>query len=142
MRQILLGQGPDGRSTIVSEVAIGEIPSGPSYNMMTLWETTEVPPQVPDITRPSPYQYELDMAPGTVRWWHISYGPGFEADYHSTNTVDILVLLKGQVELRVQNGSVDLEEGDCVVNPGVVHGWRAGPEGCILSGMVIGLDRP
>jgi hypothetical protein len=48
-----------------------------------------------------------------------SRGPGM----HRTRTVDYIVLLKGQVTLLLDDGEVDLEPFNAVVQRGTNHGW-------------------
>lgn len=46
-------------------------------------------------------------------------GPGM----HRTRTLDYIVLLKGQITLLLDDGEVDLEPFDVVVQRGTNHGW-------------------
>ena len=48
------------------------------------------------------------------------------------------MILGGQVELILDDGPHALQTLDCVVMTGVDHAWRAGPEGCVISGAAIG----
>ena len=48
-----------------------------------------------------------------------SRGPGM----HRTRTLDYIVLLKGQITLLLDEGDVDLEPFDVVVQRGTNHGW-------------------
>jgi mannose-6-phosphate isomerase-like protein (cupin superfamily) len=50
---------------------------------------------------------------------------GVAADgFHRTATVDYVVVLDGPVELVLDEGSVTVEPGDCVVQRGTNHAWR------------------
>jgi mannose-6-phosphate isomerase-like protein (cupin superfamily) len=44
--------------------------------------------------------------------------------FHRTATVDYVYVLDGPVELVLDEGSVVLEPGDCVVQRGTNHAWR------------------
>jgi len=50
---------------------------------------------------------------------------GMEADgFHTTQTVDYVMVLDGEVALELDTGEVTLRPGDCVVQRGTRHAWR------------------
>jgi mannose-6-phosphate isomerase-like protein (cupin superfamily) len=44
--------------------------------------------------------------------------------FHRTQTVDHVLVLDGPVELVLDEGSVVIEPGDCVIQRGTNHAWR------------------
>jgi len=85
---------------------------------------------------------DLGVPAGAIRWTMIEYLPGAAFSMHHTDTVDLDVVLSGSVELILDDGEHPLVSGDSVVVTGVDHAWRAGPEGCRLSIMTIGVSPP
>jgi quercetin dioxygenase-like cupin family protein len=85
---------------------------------------------------------DLGVPAGALRWTVIEYAPGAEFSMHHTDTVDFDVVLSGSVELILDDGEHPLVADDSVVVMGVDHAWRAGPEGCRLSVMTIGVPPP
>jgi mannose-6-phosphate isomerase-like protein (cupin superfamily) len=74
------------------------------------WRVFEVPPDA--VLRP-----RLAAAAATI--------PGMEADgFHTTQTIDYVMVLDGQIVLEVDTGEVTLAPGDCVVQRGTRHAWR------------------
>jgi quercetin dioxygenase-like cupin family protein len=57
---------------------------------------------------------EFPSAPGKL------FGPAM----HSTNTIDYLVVVKGEVVLVTESGETTCRTGDMIVDRGVMHGWR------------------
>jgi quercetin dioxygenase-like cupin family protein len=54
-------------------------------------------------------------------------------------------VVAGDVELGLEDGSVHLHAGDAVVVNGVEHSWLAGPDGCLIATVMVGLrdaERP
>lgn len=50
---------------------------------------------------------------------------GIEADgFHTTDTIDYVMVLDGEVSLELDDGEVLLKPGDCVVQRGTRHAWR------------------
>jgi quercetin dioxygenase-like cupin family protein len=48
-------------------------------------------------------------------------------------------VVAGDVELGLEDGSVRLSVGDSVVVNGVEHSWLAGPNGCVIATVMVGL---
>jgi quercetin dioxygenase-like cupin family protein len=84
-------------------------------------------------------EYGIRCPQGTVFWSVFAQSPGETFDMHYTDTLDFDVLLSGSTTLRLERGEVDLNAGDCVLIEGVPHAWSAGPEGCGLSSLVLGV---
>ena len=50
---------------------------------------------------------------------------GIEADgFHTTQTIDYVMVLEGEVSLELDTGEVTLGPGDCVVQRGTRHAWK------------------
>jgi len=76
----------------------------------TAWRVFEVPPD--DVMRAA-----MASAAGTME--------GIEADgFHTTETIDYVMVLEGEVALELDTGEVTLGPGDCVVQRGTRHAWR------------------
>jgi quercetin dioxygenase-like cupin family protein len=85
---------------------------------------------------------DLVVPPRSMRWTVIEYAPSAGFSMHHTDTVDFDVVLAGSVELILDDGAHLLTVGDSAVVTGVDHAWRAGPEGCRLNIMTIGVSPP
>jgi mannose-6-phosphate isomerase-like protein (cupin superfamily) len=76
----------------------------------TAWRVFEVPPDA--VMRSA-----MADAVGTME--------GIEADgFHTTSTIDYVMVLDGEITLEVDAGEVTLHPGDCVVQRGTRHAWR------------------
>ncbi len=57
---------------------------------------------------------------------------------HKTETIDHIILLKGNVTLLVDNDEVDLEPNDVVIQRGTNHAWvNKGSEPALLIAVLI-----
>jgi quercetin dioxygenase-like cupin family protein len=59
---------------------------------------------------------------------------------HRTDTIDYDTVLRGEIVLVLDDEEVVLQPNDCVMLPGVVHGWRCGPDGATISVVQFGID--
>jgi mannose-6-phosphate isomerase-like protein (cupin superfamily) len=69
----------------------------------------------------------VDLPPDKVTREHLATQPvpGMEKDgFHQTPTIDFVMILDGDLTLELDDGSVELHAGDCVVQQGTRHAWR------------------
>jgi hypothetical protein len=112
------------RRTILSEIEAGES-AGATAELWTLRLTPDgVQQEDPADYQDAPGASSLDCPPGVIRWCVTRFGPGYESKMHTTHTIDLDVVLDGELELVLDDGSVVLGPGDGVVVPGVRHAWR------------------
>jgi mannose-6-phosphate isomerase-like protein (cupin superfamily) len=53
-----------------------------------------------------------------------TWQPGAGFDMHATKSLDIGVILSGEIELILETETTVLKAGDCFVQRGTEHGWR------------------
>ena len=160
MRRVVTGLGDDGRSKgcLDGHAPVAFVPvrarrgrwtgsraaeSSPipgSSVVNELWALTGEPSVTTDDPTLGLEAFSVDVPPGETRWIITQMGPGLNrADGHSTPTIDYGLVVAGDVELGLEDGSVHLHVGDSVVVNGVQHSWLAGPDGCLIATVLVGL---
>jgi len=84
-------------------------------------------------------QPAFDPAPGHTKWIVTEMGPDLEVPMHDTPTIDYGLVVSGEVLMGLDVGEVRLGAGDAVMVDGVRHSWRAGPQGCMIATVLVGL---
>jgi quercetin dioxygenase-like cupin family protein len=143
MRLVVVGEGEDGRSTVVE---VKELFEGDSPGSEVLWATHESPPEIP-VPRRNPKVDGVEVRsagtePGGSRWFLVSRPPGGESGMHRGDAINYVATLAGGMTLELEDGEITLGPGDAVVVPGVAHNWRYGSEGCIYTVVLLGLAPP
>ncbi len=61
---------------------------------------------------------------------------------HRTPTIDVIVIISGEVDLVLDGGEeVHLLPGDSVIQRGTKHAWRnTGPEPCVVVAFMVGAE--
>jgi quercetin dioxygenase-like cupin family protein len=159
MRRVVIGTTEDGRSTVVSDgrpkTAL-HVPPGEAPAVLTdgwtggelrdgeavvhqLWsfDATPTPPRVGDTASAD---VVFDAPVGATKWIITEMGPNLEAPLHKTATVDYAVVVSGDVRIGLETGSVDVAAGDVVLVGGAQHSWHAGPNGCVIATVLVGLS--
>jgi mannose-6-phosphate isomerase-like protein (cupin superfamily) len=69
---------------------------------------------------------------------------GIESDgFHTTQTVDYVMVLDGEVSLELDTGEVLLKPGDCIVQRGTRHAWRNRSDGPVkMMAVMISTRQP
>jgi len=138
MQHVVTGLGPDGRSTVLERRDLSS-PPGERVVVETVWSTQQLPPGVPQPLHTQGEPADIGVPQVGSSWLIVKWPPGADAYLHRSDTLDYDCVLSGQVTLVLEDGEVELHAGDSVVIPGVLHGWRAGPDGAVSSAIVLGL---
>jgi hypothetical protein len=136
-RRIITGLREDGSSefTVCEEVEAEHVWYG-GLELFRMWKG-ELPFELPlgaaPTTRHAP-------AVGDVQVTLVRYFPGQSPDlpfsqYHWHDTVDIQIVISGEIVQRLDDGSeVILRPGDVAVQTGTAHAWEArGPDGALVA---------
>ena len=131
MRVVLTGLDASGRSCIVRDEQI-ETSAAPLHTLFELPAGASSPaPGLGELL-------DLRLPAGSCRWLLVNWAPGDQFQLHHTDTVDLHLVLAGSAELSLDDDSHRIERGDAAVITGVDHGWLAGPDGCVISLLLIG----
>jgi quercetin dioxygenase-like cupin family protein len=66
------------------------------------------------------------------------YEPGLEFPMHATRSLDVVFVLAGALELRVEAGATIVRAGDVVIQRGTMHSWKVvGDEPAVIAGVLI-----
>ncbi|HEY97556.1 MAG TPA: cupin domain-containing protein [Dehalococcoidia bacterium] len=164
MRRVVTGHR-NGKSVIVDNVEIagrGQFGS----EMIGVWETDVIPTipleernykKQPDFHFPKPGETYINIwsCPPDKEFLEKTSKNGvdvverhrrqFGDDWpmHTTDTVDIDIILSGELWMELDDGlEVHLEPGDCVVQNGTRHAWHNhGTDTCIMASFLIGAKR-
>lgn len=130
-RRVVTGLDQDGRSCVVID---GPIPEFGTASAAYAWRTGSVPADNSG-RQDAAVPYEIaHLHSGGSGFAICQFPPGTEAYMHATDTIDYLVVLKGQVTLVLETGEATVGPGDFVVDRGVMHGWRnAFDEPCVCA---------
>lgn len=121
-RRVVTGLNAAGKSCVVID---GPVPRyGAVANL--IWRTAAVPAEnAGDADMALPYATDLLHDGGSnFILTELPPGMGGAAFLHATDTTDYLVMIAGEVVLVLETGEITLRAGDCIVDRGVVHGWR------------------
>ena len=167
VRRVLTGHDAEGRSTIIADGQapnVKEMASMPGLALTDLWETTGAPADNDDhkdaASRPVRLEppkngtlFRIVEFPPDSQWRdradareafksiaaaHAPDKKSADPMMHRTNTVDYIVVLKGEIHAIMEKGETLLRAGDVLVQRGTNHSWSVrGNEPCIIGVVLV-----
>jgi mannose-6-phosphate isomerase-like protein (cupin superfamily) len=167
VRRVVTGHDEQGRSIVLSDgpaTSVSEMASMPGLALTDLWETAGSPARndgrddavarpVRLSPPPSGTIFRIVEFPPDTMWRDIadagtaftSIGAAQAHDSHSsdpmrhrTDTVDYIIILRGEIYALLDDEEVLLRAGDCLVQRGTMHSWSVkADEPCILAAILV-----
>jgi len=125
VQRVVTGHDANGRAVFKSEdvTPTRMIPSGDA-SFLLLWTTPTVPADNNDETDGRLRDAGLTLNQGSVIRI-VDMLPGKESPMHRTNSIDYGIVLKGEIELELDDGARrTVREGGVIVQRGTTHLWR------------------
>lgn len=122
VRRVVTGLDAQGRSCILLDGPAPQ-PGGTAINMV--WRTDAIPADNSgraDIDD-TPFGFELMHAGGSL-CTVLDYPPGMTTFMHATDTLDYIVVIRGEVTIVTETGEAKCRPGDIIVDRGILHAWR------------------
>lgn len=161
MKRVVTGLDDDGNSVLTAVDEPGTVVRfGPGFEVHEIWRVDEPPASPGDGYDPPAYSFEPErgavfrvvvIPPDEAVWESLERGDrwgrnspyratGDDYGLHGTDTLDLVTVVSGLVDLRMPDGTQErLEPGDVVVQRGAVHAWRnPGPDPLVLHVVMLG----
>lgn len=125
VQRIVTGHDAQGRAVFKSEdeTPARMIPSGDAAFLL-VWTTAAVPADNNDETDGRERDAGLTLNQGSVIRI-VDMLPGKESPMHRTNSIDYGIVLKGEIEIELDDGAVKtVREGGIIIQRGTNHLWR------------------
>ncbi|MFK4872539.1 cupin domain-containing protein [Novosphingobium sp. ZW T3_23] len=125
VHRLVTGHDAAGKAVFRSEDAtVPQMIPGGDAAFLTVWTTATVPADNNDETDGRSRPTGLTLEGGSVIRV-VDMMPGCESPMHRTNSIDYGIVLKGEIELEVDDGERrTISEGGIVVQRGTNHLWR------------------
>jgi quercetin dioxygenase-like cupin family protein len=125
VQRVVTGHDAQGRAVFKSEDVTPAklIPSGDA-SFLLIWTTETVPADNNDETDGRLRDAGLTLNQGSVIRI-VDMLPGKESPMHRTNSIDYGIILKGEIELELEDGAKrTVREGGIIIQRGTNHLWR------------------
>ena len=126
-RRVLVGEDAQGRSTVVTDandMALAHPPTG--VEIQEIWWQARIPAQVDDAgARTGRIGPAAPPSGAVVRMLTVPPSPAdWTVDLHFDNSMHVITMIAGRLDVVLEVGEVTLEHGDTIVLPASVHDLR------------------
>jgi hypothetical protein len=165
-RLIVTGVDDEGRSVFVSDALTSDRLVTDGYTRNLLWQALEVPTPVTAesgpgdaaVIPPPPAGYDylvVSFAPDSSWDYEAGYArilaesgaadsvnPADPPGMHTTDTIDIVTVISGEIYLLVEGGEKLLRRGDTIVQRGTKHAWQnRSHQPCVITALHVSATR-
>jgi hypothetical protein len=164
-RRVVTGVTKDGRSTIVSDEYSTDRFVGDAYAVNMIWQVVSLPTTVdtenavakidfrpPEhgltvVTTTFPPDSSYDYKAGyekSLKDWGANHRPqpGDNPAMHTTDSIDIVTVIKGELWAILEDAQTLLKPGDVLIQRGTKHAWEnRSSEDCTISAVLINATR-
>lgn len=143
MKRVVCGRGADLDTVLLCDEPQPNHHTGGTL-VTDVWTLASRHLDTEDLTATTPL--ELALGSEEARFRIVSMPPTppetFGTRMHRTRTIDLAVVLSGEMDLAMEDGSeTHLTPGDCIVQIAGVHEWRnRGSSPCVLAFVVLGVE--
>jgi quercetin dioxygenase-like cupin family protein len=141
VRRIVTGTNDEGKSIILMDAdATNHKELMPGVRLTDIWTTESAPADNTGNEDMGERDFLFPPQSGTMfRYMEIDPGHGVDApQWHATDTVDYIVIVKGEIYCLLDEGDMLLKAGDLLVQRGVNHAWvNRSSETCVIAGAMV-----
>jgi hypothetical protein len=132
VKYVLVGLNDNGESTVIESRDIGNSAGTQALASVTaILEKSGDLQQGRYVSKERSHYVDLGVPARGNRFNLVRMSASVGSMMHHSDTIDFDVVVAGEVELVLEDGSVSLKTGDLICIPGLAHGWRT--QGCTLA---------
>jgi quercetin dioxygenase-like cupin family protein len=137
-RRIVTGHDEDGRAIIlIDEMVEHQVSARPGATACVVWTSEGFPVDNNGDLDEGRRQTGTTLPNGTV-FRLLELAPGNARRDHRTDSIDYAVVMKGEIDMELDDTTVHLKAGDVLVQRGTIHNWvNRGSEPCVIAFVLI-----
>ena len=141
LRRVVTGHDENGRAVVlIDEIATNLVSARPGATASVVWTTEGFPVDNNGSADQSRRQTGTTLPNGTV-FRVLELAPGNAPRTHRTDSIDYAVVMKGEIDMELDDTTVHLKAGDVLVQRGTIHNWvNRGTEPCVIAFVLIAAE--
>jgi quercetin dioxygenase-like cupin family protein len=138
IRRVVTGHDDTGRAVIaIDEISRNVTSRRPHHASCVIWSTGSFPTDNSSPLDGAARSVASTDPNGSV-FRIVEYGPGVAPRNHRTESIDYAVVLAGEIDMEIDGATVQLRQGDVLVQRGTIHNWNnRGTEPCVIAFVLI-----
>jgi quercetin dioxygenase-like cupin family protein len=141
LRRVVTGHDAEGRAVVlIDETAKNLASARPGATACVVWSSEGFPVDNNGSDDQGLRKTGTTLANGTV-FRVLELMPGSAPRNHRTDSIDYAVVIKGEIDMELDDTTVHLKAGDVLVQRGTIHNWvNRGTEPCVIAFVLIAAE--
>ena len=125
VRRIITGHDEDGKAIVKIDEICSHFREGrPGGMVCNVWTTDSSPANNSKQDDAGQREGKFTMVENGTVFRILEFRPGLQERVHRTDTIDYIVVMKGEIDMELETGEeVHLKAGDVMVQRGTNHSW-------------------
>ena len=143
IRRVVTGHDEQGRAIVEIDEVCSHFRAGRANAFVcNIWTTDTTPANNDGFHDAGKREGKFTMIENGSVFRILDFRPGVEHRMHRTDSIDYLIVMKGEIDMELDDGvEVHLKAGDVMVQRGTVHNWiNRGTETCIMAVVLVGAE--
>jgi quercetin dioxygenase-like cupin family protein len=138
VRRVVTGHDASGRAIVkIDEIVKNPVEGRRGAFVHPVWTTEGFPVDNDGQEDAGERKVSTTLSNGMI-FRVIEFAPGVVPRNHRTDSIDYAVVLKGEIDMELDDTSVHLKTGDVLVQRGTIHNWvNRGTESCVIAFVLI-----
>ena len=140
IRRVVTGHDDQGKAVVLIDEESSHFKQGrQNAYICNIWTTDTVPANNDGNHDGGMREGKFTMIEHGSVFRILDFRPGVEHRMHRTDSIDYLVVMKGEIDMELDDGvEVHLKAGDVMVQRGTIHNWvNRGTETCVIAVILI-----
>ena len=140
IRRVVTGHDDQGKAVVLIDEVCSHFKQGlQNAYICNIWTTDTVPANNDGNHDGGMREGKFTMIENGSVFRILDFRPGVEHRMHRTDSIDYLVVMKGEIDMELDDGvEVHLKAGDVMVQRGTIHNWiNRGTETCVIAVILI-----
>jgi quercetin dioxygenase-like cupin family protein len=138
VRRVVTGHDAAGRAIVkIDEISKNLSSNRPGATACVVWTSESFPADNGGDADEGLRKVGTTLKNGTV-FRVIEFAPGVSPRNHRTDSIDYAVVMRGEIDMVLDETTVHLRAGDVLVQRGTIHNWiNNGLEPCVMAFVLI-----
>jgi mannose-6-phosphate isomerase-like protein (cupin superfamily) len=138
IRRVVTGHDDSGRAVVaIDEISRNVISRRPNHESCVVWSTGSFPSDNGTPIDGGGRAVASTDPTGSI-FRIVEYGPGVAPRNHRTESIDYAVVMAGEIDMDIDGATVQLRQGDVLVQRGTIHNWNnRGTVPCVIAFVLI-----
>jgi quercetin dioxygenase-like cupin family protein len=139
IRRVVTGHDQDGKAVItIDDLSPHVMTPRKGATATGIWSTETLPADNGTMEDAGGLSLGTSIEDGSI-FRIVDYEPGVSPRNHRSQSIDYGVVMSGEIHMQLDGGTVDLKEGDVLVQRGTIHNWEnRGSKPCRMAFILIG----